>query len=97
MRKNNNTNNISTIIKRLMKNPKLSKRLENLDILEIWGRAIGTQLQKYIIESRVVNNNLIVKVNSSTLRHELSYKKTELIEEINNEIGKDVIQDIILK
>lgn len=97
MRKNNNTSNISTIIKKLMSNPKLSKRLENLDILEVWSRIIGEQLQKYIIEARVVDNNLIVKVNSSTLRNEFSYKKTDLIEEINNKLGKNIIKDIILK
>ena len=80
-----------------MNNPKLSKRLDNLDILDIWKELTGRQLQRYITESRVVNKNLVVKVNSSTLRNELSYKKTELIEKINTKIGKEAIKDIILR
>lgn len=93
----NNLNNISTIIKKLMNNPKLSKRLDNLDIIDIWKELIGKQLQRYITNVRVINENLVVKVNSSILRNELSYKKTELIKKINTKIGKEVIKDIILK
>jgi hypothetical protein len=45
----------------------------------------------------IQNDVLHIRLNSSTLRQELSYKKTDLIKELNEMVGKQVITDIILK
>ena len=73
----NNTNNVGDIIKKLMKNPKLADRLDELDALEVWKELIGKQLQKYITEARMIKGSLLIKVKSAPLRNELSYKKTK--------------------
>ena len=96
MRKTN-LMNIGAVIKKLMRNPKLVDRLEKLDVLDIWKEIIGKDLKQYITESRIKDNILYVKVKSSVLKNELSYKKTELIKKINKKIGKKIIKDINLK
>ena len=70
---------LSSVIKKIVSNPKISDKLENLKIIEIWNEILGNNLQKYIIDSKVYNRKLLVKIKSSTLRNELGYKKTELI------------------
>ena len=96
MRKTNLIN-IGAVIKKLMRNPKLVDRLEKLDVLDIWKEIIGKDLKQYVTESRIKDNVLYVKVKSSVLKNELSYKKTELIKKINKKIGKKIIKDINLK
>ena len=96
MRKTNLIN-IGAVIKKLMRNPKLVDRLEKLDVLDIWKEIIGKDLKQYVTESRIKDNVLYVKVKSSVLKNELSYKKTELIKKINKKIGKEIIKDINLK
>tara|TARA_B100001758_G_C18310502_1_gene557565 strand:+ start:875 stop:1165 length:291 start_codon:yes stop_codon:yes gene_type:complete len=93
----NNTNNVGDIINRLMKNPKLADRLDALDALQVWKELIGRQLENYIAEARMIKGKLLIKVKSAPLRNELSYKKTDLISQINKKLGKDVVKDIILK
>ena len=93
----NNTNNIGDIIRKLMKNPKLADKLDELDALEVWKELIGKQLQKYITDARMVKGSLLIKVKSAPLRNELSYKKTNLIKQINTKLGKEVVKKIILK
>ena len=93
----NNTNNVGDIIKRLMKNPKLADRLDELDALQVWKELIGKQLENYIAEARMIKGKLLIKVKSAPLRNELSYKKTELISQINTKLGKEVVKEIILK
>jgi len=93
----NNTNNVGDIIRRLMKNPKLADRLDELDALEVWKELIGKQLQNYIAEARMIKGSLLIKVTSAPLRNELSYKKTDLIKQINTKLGKDVVKEIVLK
>ena len=93
----NNTNNVGDIIRKLMKNPKLADRLDELDALEVWKELIGKQLQNYIAEASMIKGSLLIKVKSAPLRNELSYKRTDLISQINTKLGKDVVKEIILK
>ena len=93
----NNTNNVGDIIRRLMKNPKLADRLDALDALEVWRELIGKQLQNYIAEAKMKEGSLLIKVKSAPLRNELSYKKTDIIKQINTKLGKEVVKEIVLK
>ena len=88
---------LSSVIKKIVSNPKISDKLENLKIIEIWNEIMGNNLQKYIIDSKVYNRKLLVKIKSSTLRNELGFKKTDLINQINKRFGKKIIDEIILK
>ena len=96
MRKNN-TNTIGQIIKKITSNNKLSKRLDVLNVLDVWNNIIGKDLEKYIKSTKFVDDKLYVKLRSSIVRNEMSYKKTQLIQRINKKLNKDVIKDIILK
>ena len=92
-----NTHNVGDIIRKLMKNPKLSGKLDELDALTIWDDLIGDVLMKYIISQKIYKGVLYVKLKSAPMRNELSYKKTELKEQINKRLGKPFLKDIILK
>jgi hypothetical protein len=98
MRKpSSNTNTLSSLIRKILRNPKLSERLDNLDVLEVWNDIIGSNLQKYVTDSKVYKGKLFIKLKSSTLRNEFSYKKTDIINQINSRLGKKVIVDIVFK
>ena len=93
----NNTNTIGQIIKKIIRNNKLSKRLDVLNVLDVWNNIIGKDLEKYIKSTKFVDDKLYVKLRSSIVRNEMSYKKTQLIQRINKKLNKDVIKNIILK
>tara|TARA_B100000609_G_C17155739_1_gene403357 strand:+ start:587 stop:877 length:291 start_codon:yes stop_codon:yes gene_type:complete len=93
----NNTNTIGQIIKKILSNNKLSKRLDVLNVLDVWNNIIGKDLEKYIKSTKLVDDKLYVKLRSSIVRNEMSYKKTQLIQRINKKLNKEVIKDIILK
>ena len=98
MRKSSsNMKSLSNVMRKILKNPKLSKRLDNIKIIEIWNELIGSNLQKYVLDSKVYNRKLFIKLKSSTLRNEFVYKKSELLKQINKSFGKKIIEDIIFK
>ena len=92
-----NTHNVGDIIRKLMKNPKLSVKLDELDSLAIWDDLMGEALIKYIINRKINKSVLYVKLKSAPMRNELSYKKTELLQQINKRLGKPFLKDIVLK
>jgi len=93
----NNTNNVGNIIRKLMKNPKLAEKMDELDALDVWKELIGDNLQKFVVSAKIYKGNLHVKLNSSVLCNELSYKKSELKDRINQKLGKEIVKEIILK
>ena len=92
-----NNKKLGDIVRKLMANPKLSKRLDKLDALDAWEDIIGSSLIKYIADQKIYNGILYVKLKSAVVRNELSYRKSEFIEEINQKTGKDLISDIVFR
>ena len=95
MRGNNRV--IGDIIRKLMKNPKLAGKLDELDALQAWDEIIGKQICKYVADQKIYKGTLYVKLKSAVVRNELSYKKSELISQINNRLGKKLLTNIVLK
>tara|TARA_B100001057_G_C22410811_1_gene779584 strand:+ start:333 stop:608 length:276 start_codon:yes stop_codon:yes gene_type:complete len=88
---------LSSVIKKITSNPKLSNKLNNIKVIEIWEGIVGENLIKYIVESKVYKEVLYVKLKSSVMRDEYIYKKSEIISEINNRFGRTIIKDIKFK
>lgn len=93
----NNNKKVGDVIRNLMKNPKLAKKLDELDALEVWEEIIGAPLVKYVSNQKIHKGILYVKLKSAVIRNELSYKKSDIISKINQKIGQGFITDIILK
>ncbi len=62
--------------------------------LSIWNEIVGKTVAKNTKPDRVEHGVIIVKVSSPTWRQELFFQKKEIIQKINNTIGKNVIRDI---
>lgn len=62
--------------------------------LNIWNEIVGDKVAKNTQPDRVEHGVIIVKVSSPTWRQELHFQKKEIIEKLNNKIGKKVIRDI---
>ena len=95
--KRKNTYKVGDVVRKLMDNPNLSQKLDELDALDAWKDLIGKSLIKYVSHQKIYKGKLYIKINSAVMRNELSFKKTYLIEEINSKVGKEIISDIILK
>ena len=93
----NNNRLIVDIIRKLMKNPKLAGKLDELDALQAWEEIIGKQIYKYVADQKIYKGTLYVKLKSAVVRNELSYKKSEFISQINNRLGKKLLNNIVLK
>ena len=88
---------IDSLIKEITKKPKISEGLRKIDIQEVVKNVLGKNLLNYIKDVHVVDEKLIIKLNSSSLRSELSYSKDKLLKNINDNFQESEIKEIILK
>ena len=88
---------IDSLIKKITDKPKISEGLRKIDIKEVVKNVLGKNLLNYIKYIHVIDEKLIIKLNSSSLRSELSYSKDKLLQNINDNLQESEIKEIILK
>ena len=88
---------IDSLIKKITKKPKISEGLRKIDIQEVVKNVLGKNLLNYIKDIHVIDEKLIIKLSSSSLRSELSYSKEKLLKNINDNFQESEIKEIILK
>ena len=73
----------------------ISKSVDQHRALVEWHRIVGESISKVTEPQRVSRGTLFVQVQSDSWRHELHYRKSEIISTINGRLGSQVILDII--
>ena len=70
--------------------------LDEVKAVNSWGQVVGPFIASHTIDLNLRNKVLFVRVDSDVLRNELSYSKSELINKINDLVGKEVIEEMVL-
>jgi predicted nucleic acid-binding Zn ribbon protein len=69
--------------------------LNELKIVHSWEKVVGEMIARHTIDLYIRNGKLFVKVDSPALKNELTYSSSMIIENLNNEAGSKVIEEII--
>lgn len=96
-KRNNDSFSVSDVLKEFIEKNKLEKGLDAVDAKQAWINLMGNGVNTYTKEVILKNNVLYVWLTSSVLREELLYGKQKIIQMINEELGKDVVKDVILR
>jgi len=95
--KKSNHQFIGNIIKKILKDQNLDLRLRELDVIDNIRELLGKNIMKYISNISYSDGILIIKTKSSTVRSELSFQKSEIMNSINENYSSKTVSEIILK
>ena len=93
----NNQSAIGDIINEIIKNNKLEPGLNEISVVDAWKNLMGNGVNNYTRNVALRNGTLYVELNSAVLREELSYGKDKIIKMINDELGKEVVKNVVLR
>ena len=85
------------LMKSFMKENKLEKGLDKVNVEAAWRDLMGTGVNNYTNSVKLHKDTLYVELSSSVLREELSYGKDKIIGMLNEALGKNLIIKIILR
>lgn len=88
---------LSDLLKSFVDENKLNKGLNEVKIRDVWNNQMGPAIEKYTTQIRLKNDVLYVQLSSSVLREELSYGKEKIIRIMNEEMGEDIINKLVLR
>jgi|TARA_Y100000385_G_scaffold291931_1_gene374162 hypothetical protein len=93
----NDQQKIDDLLKSFVKENKLEKGLDNINVEAAWRDLMGNGVNNYTISVKLNKNSLYVELSSSVLREELSYGKDKIIKMLNEALKKDLITKLILR
>ena len=85
---------LKTAIKIFLKTSGLDKGVKQNTALLIWDEVVGEKIAENTSAEKVEHGTLTIKVDNSSWRQELVFKKKEIIDKLNSRIGKKTIKEI---
>jgi hypothetical protein len=92
-----NESSIGDVLKAFIETNKLQAGMDKIDVQQAWKNLMGNGVNSYTKEVVLKGSTLYVALTSAVLREELSYGKQKIIKMINEELGKEVVKDVILR
>lgn len=91
-----NTSTIGEAIRDLLNAYRLETKYDEARLIDSWERLMGRSIAIRTTKLFIKDKKLYVQVNSAPLKNELSLSKPKILEIFGKEIGKDIIQQVIL-
>jgi predicted nucleic acid-binding Zn ribbon protein len=85
---------IDEILARALRKRHVPFRLEDRQLREVWGKAVGPQIASQSRPEHLRGEILLVKVANSVWMQQLYFLKEEIIGKVNTTLGKTSVKDI---
>src|SRR5690606_5728684 len=76
---------------------KLEVGLDKVRVEDAWASVLGPSIQSYAQSVSFSRGTLVVYLTSAAMRQELSYGIQKIIDLINEEMGKKIVEKLILR
>lgn len=88
---------LSDILKRFIKVNRLEKGISQVQIEDAWKKMMGPAVSKYTNKIMLQKTTLYIQLTSSVLTQELSYGKSKIISNLNEELGWNAVEKLIFR
>lgn len=85
---------LSEVVKDLLKAYGMEEQMNEMEIMKGWDIVMGKFVAKHTTDMWFKNKVLYIKLDSSVIKNELQLAKTQVIEKINDYVGKNIITDL---
>ncbi|HNV99877.1 MAG TPA: DUF721 domain-containing protein [Chitinophagales bacterium] len=95
--KKDNQQKIGDAIKQLFHSYHLDDKVAEVRIREMWGTIMGAPVKRYTGEIRFNKGVLLIYLQSSPLKQDLQYSKDTIIRRINEELGENIVREVVIR
>ncbi len=88
---------LSEILKRFIRVNRLEKGISQVQIEEAWKKMMGPAVSKYTNKILLQKTTLYIQLTSSVLTQELSYGKSKIISNLNEELGWNAVEKLVFR
>ena len=92
-----NDQKINEILKEMMNSKKLKPKLQQEKVKSIWERIMGPSIVRYTSNIHLRQAKLYINIDSAPLKQELLYGKEKILKMMNEEMGEEIIEQVIIR
>ena len=97
IRRTSNEGSIADVLKQIIDKNKLQSGIDEVHVKDAWKSLMGNGVNSYTRNIILKNSTLYVELTSAVLREELTYGKEKIIKLLNDELGSDVVKNVVLR
>lgn len=94
-KKKDNQIKLGDALKELMETYKLNAKMNEVRLYEAWDKVLGPTIANHTVSKQLIEGRLLIRLDSAALRNELSFAKTKLIKSLNEELGVEMVKEIM--
>lgn len=95
--KNSNQSSLKEVLKEMVETYRLKNRLNQTKIQSLWANMMGAPIARYTKDLKIRRNKLYVSIESASLRQELSFGKEKIKRILNEELGEEIIEEVVIR
>jgi predicted nucleic acid-binding Zn ribbon protein len=97
MKRKSNENPVSELIELWLHQYGLKGKYKEFRLLQSWNELMGPMIAKHTKDVRIYQQILYVELDSASIRSELSFAKSRIVENLNAEAGDTIIKEIVFR
>lgn len=83
-------------LKQFLKQSRLKGSVQALQIEDIWEKIMGKTIARYTEKIRIHGHTLYITTTVAPLKQELNYQKQKIIQRVNESLGENVINEVVV-
>ncbi len=84
-------------IREFLKRYKLEDKIQDVKLQSVSKKVLGKDMARWIVKISFWQGNLTIEVNNAAVKQELGFHKTKIIDQINIELGSEIVKNIVIK
>ncbi|HVG13938.1 MAG TPA: DUF721 domain-containing protein [Chitinophagaceae bacterium] len=84
-------------IQQFLQSSRIKGDIQALQIEEIWEKIMGKTIAKYTHQIRIINKTLFITTHVAPLKQELQYQKEQIKRRVNEALGSNDIQEVVIQ
>ena len=84
-------------LKQFVQGSKIKNGIRAAQIEEVWGEIMGITIAKYTDKIYIFDKKLFIETSVGPLKNELGFQKVQIIERVNEKMGENIINEVIIK
>jgi hypothetical protein len=95
--KKKNDLSLQEAMQSMIRQYRLEPQLNETRVKMLWEKLMGKTISTYTSKIRLHKNVLYLTILSAPLKHELSFAKEKIKSLLNDEIGEEVVKEVVIR
>ncbi len=84
-------------LKHFLRNSRLKGYIQAMQIEDVWEKLMGKTIARYTDKIQIHGHTLYINTSVAPLRQELLFQKESIMKRVNEELGENIIKEVVIK